>query len=1059
MTETDGGFADSCNYDSAAVTARTSTAHSVGSDTQDEHVESHIPQPNYDYDHALEYVPPDHNRRSDPATRYDEVQTARKRPAPRTQEDEIFELKGKVQVLLESAIGPSNALFRNRHGEHYPLNLDGWQKGGAPGATSEGIFFRGRSFKTQYHGPSHLFSFVGEFPELSDFMRGILQQIPVMRRARDEMMNLKKIEHENSDVRPTFEREKLLRLIPPRDESDKLVQMYLNDFETSYRILHVPTFKKQYSQFWTAPNEARTDFMVTLVLVLAVVYCVPVPDPVSFVGFSSTRRNSAIEWIALCASWLDGHSQKHTTLSFFQIHCLLYLARRMNIVKVKRTWTSAGYLLRRAMEAGLHREPTLLGNRISLFDQEMRRRLWATICEFELQEAVDRGMIPGIHEGDWDSKPPANINDEDFDESCTALPPSKPLAMFTNTAFLHFSAKTLGTRLEVVSILNRLESTISYEKVLIQDEKLLAILDDIPAWGTEPTSPPTPQTNNSSTNLALMPRSFIWLQIHQFLIMIHRPFAQGGLQQSRHRYSRNSCISSALSTLNRYTQPDINADFSLCVFRSDVFRAAFSLCYDLVTLRSEGSSFEYNAALGDHASNTQHINLIEKALTLLEEKVTRLGQAMHQYLFLACAFSLARMRFDPDDSPRFKQNAVDRMTFMCFKILSSQVDGQAGQMRHSDRVAGVGTVPAGELSGLMGTGLAQKSFATPMMGGQKEDPDNPMVTGIPTPDISAGLPDFNFAAHHYHHPPNHPFRAAVAVREFGRSKTPGQLAAFSSSSRQLRSSSFGINRLFKSLTGIGTVTRNAMSSDSTTDFFPSNYHAREKRWTEIDHYTLSHLHPSTHPTRPLLDSTLHSSLNAGLPDISSYPVLARFFALLCLSKGVTSALEVGTLGGYTSIYLALQNPRLRVTSLEVDEYHAKVAKENAEKAGVGDRVDIIVGPAMESLKKVRSYVEEGKRSKFGFVWVDADKHNNWNYVDRTLGMCEPGAVICIDNLVCGGDLVKKPEEVEAGWSRAALKGARDVIEMAGKDERLEGVVMQFVGEKGWDGFLMGVVKP
>ena len=113
----------------------------------------------------MEYIPPDHTWRPGPSAHFEDgnVHTPRrKRAPPRTQEDEIYELKGKVQVLLESAIGDSRASKRSRREDRYPLDLIAWQNGEAPGATVDGIFFRGKSFMTQYHGPSHLFSFVGE---------------------------------------------------------------------------------------------------------------------------------------------------------------------------------------------------------------------------------------------------------------------------------------------------------------------------------------------------------------------------------------------------------------------------------------------------------------------------------------------------------------------------------------------------------------------------------------------------------------------------------------------------------------------------------------------------------------------------------------------------------------------------------------------------------------------------------------------------------------------------------------------------------------------------------
>ncbi|KAI9871186.1 MAG: hypothetical protein M1823_008521, partial [Watsoniomyces obsoletus] len=105
----------------------------------------------------------------------------------------------------------------------------------------------------------------------------------------------------------------------------------------------------------------------------------------------------------------------------------------MNCYKVKREWTIAGSVLRLAMAAGLHREPTYLSSKISVFDQEMRRRLWFTILELEMQASSDRGMRASIVLDDWDVLPPLNVHDEDFNESTQSMPPAKPLTDFTRT--------------------------------------------------------------------------------------------------------------------------------------------------------------------------------------------------------------------------------------------------------------------------------------------------------------------------------------------------------------------------------------------------------------------------------------------------------------------------------------------------------------------------------------------------------------------------------------------------------------------------------------------------
>ncbi|KAI8634343.1 O-methyltransferase [Xylariaceae sp. FL1651] len=234
--------------------------------------------------------------------------------------------------------------------------------------------------------------------------------------------------------------------------------------------------------------------------------------------------------------------------------------------------------------------------------------------------------------------------------------------------------------------------------------------------------------------------------------------------------------------------------------------------------------------------------------------------------------------------------------------------------------------------------------------------------------------------------------------------------------------------------------------------FQSRFHVQNKTWTEVDAYTQGHVHPSTKPnTKALLDA-LRNSRDKGLPDIATAPVVAKMYALQCKANRVRHALELGTLGGYTSIWLATENPGLRVTTIEVNERHRAVAQENLENAGVADRVTIRPGAGLDVLPRLAAEIEAGALPRLGFVYIDADKPNNWNYMDRVIGLCEPGAVIYVDNIVRGGNLVDPKRQ------DASTLGARHVVEMAGKDERVDSVVVQFVGEKGYDGMLMAVVR-
>lgn len=236
--------------------------------------------------------------------------------------------------------------------------------------------------------------------------------------------------------------------------------------------------------------------------------------------------------------------------------------------------------------------------------------------------------------------------------------------------------------------------------------------------------------------------------------------------------------------------------------------------------------------------------------------------------------------------------------------------------------------------------------------------------------------------------------------------------------------------------------------------FTGSWHEKDDRWTNVDVYTQSHLHPSVRGNHAVLRSALEHSVACGLPDIATQPVFSKLMALQCRAGNVKHALEVGTLGGYTSIWLATMNPSMRVTSVEVSPEHARVARENIERAGVSDRVEIVIGPGVEVLPRFLAEIRSGDREPFGFTYIDADKPNNWAYFDLAVNMSKPSACIYVDNVVRKGNIVSE-KHIQAGDE--TVLGARSLIEKVGKDTRVDAVVQQTVAEKSYDGFLMAVV--
>ena len=270
-----------------------------------------------------------------------------------------------------------------------------------------------------------------------------------------------------------IEQKALISLLPRKELSDQLVQIYVDNLESTYRVLHLPSFWEEYSQFWKSPQEGRPAFAAIILLILASTYCIKEANASIFRGDSSVGRETAIQWIQICDSWLQTQSQKHTTMATFQIHCLSFIAKRITSFKRKRIWALAGNLTRLALSSGLHRDAQVVNLRhsasssrkVSVFVQEMRRRIWATISELDLQTAFERGMPAMLRDFVEDCGPPLNLDDAEFDASADQLPSPRPISNYTKSSFQHLSRSSWSLRLELVSVINGPHPQMAYEVV------------------------------------------------------------------------------------------------------------------------------------------------------------------------------------------------------------------------------------------------------------------------------------------------------------------------------------------------------------------------------------------------------------------------------------------------------------------------------------------------------------------------------------------------------------------------------------------------------------------
>lgn len=218
----------------------------------------------------------------------------------------------------------------------------------------------------------------------------------------------------------------------------------------------------------------------------------------------------------------------------------------------------------------------------------------------------------------------------------------------------------------------------------------------------------------------------------------------------------------------------------------------------------------------------------------------------------------------------------------------------------------------------------------------------------------------------------------------------------------------------------------------------------EPLWEKVDQYFVEPLSLSD----DVLDAALAVSLAAGLPPISVTPHQGKLLQLLVRIHGARRILEVGTLGGYSAIWVGRAlPPDGELITLEIDSAHAAVAQRNLERAGLSDRVHVWVAPAAESLAKLTA----DHVKPFDLIFIDADKASIDSYFVAALGLSRLGTVIVVDNVV------RKGEVINADSDDPNIQGIRRLTELLSRERRVSATAIQTVGSKGYDGFILAVV--
>lgn len=368
----------------------------------------------------------------------------------------------------------------------------------------------------------------------------------------------------------------LLNDLPSREVCDELVRNYFRTLGLIYQVMHIPSFYQEYERFWDNSRSGSTGFVRKLLLILAigsVFYCKPGPS--NELGLPIRRWIYAAQW------WISGPFEKEReSIEGLQVHCLLLLCRQAYAMDKESNWTAAGTLLRQAIHQGLHRDSKNFPA-ISPFNAEMRRRIWASILEINVQFSIDAAMPPLLTPEDYDTCSPANLGDDDFDQSTTDIPPPQPKQYYTTSSLQTLLCESLPVRLRILRALNDCNNGQSYENALRLGGEVITACKEMTGlfhiWLS--------RTGESMIQPTEFHQQLMDTILRRFLLNLHRPFTARAAQDPRFDLSRKLSLDSAL-ILASYADPStsFNADETpyqdfqrLCLSGAGVFKGCLSL--------------------------------------------------------------------------------------------------------------------------------------------------------------------------------------------------------------------------------------------------------------------------------------------------------------------------------------------------------------------------------------------------------------------------------------------------------------------------------------------------
>ena len=397
-------------------------------------------------------------------------------------------------------------------------------------------------------------------------------------------------------------------LIPPsREMADTMVALYFRSFESTNRILHIPTFWSEYQKYWKNPESATTELRLKILLVIGL------GSSLYEYRDTDTRLRSKVhQWVYTAQAWLSGPLEKdRLDIAGIQIHCLTILARQVFSIGADLVWISIGSLVHSAMQIGLHRDPKHLPG-TSLLQAEIRRRLWATILDMVVESSLDSALPPRISFDEFDTEAPSNNNDDEMDETTLNLE-SHPKDTYTRTSIQLILLDSLPLRLRIVQLLNGLNSQLSYLNVLTLSSEIANAQRACSKFLKE----------NEKNGVTAFHRNLLDYVLRRYMIPLHCSFISEAQSNPLFYYSRKASLDAATAIIS----PEPDQSFSsLMAIGGGLFREGIRCAVTVIGIELL-SQVEAQRLDGTLHRNNKYIELLKQ---LLKERIALSTERIRQ---------------------------------------------------------------------------------------------------------------------------------------------------------------------------------------------------------------------------------------------------------------------------------------------------------------------------------------------------------------------------------------------------------------------------------------------